>query len=243
MAERNSIKILTELLDYVDNGSQLEILLSPANLLTVLEATGSSREEVQMQLNNGTKPGDLLLALFKQGHKPEALIDKLPKSARVISKKTPPSSTMKATSQPQSEQENRPTAPIQTLDDIDWTGSLLGKYTLFFAIGVVALTSFLPAMSLSGFLPLDFISDFTQAVLVSTILGGVAGLLYIPGKKISIQGAILGALLNAGILLAIFFYTINRQTILRLELLIPIFIGAIPGFGLYAILRKLSGTQ
>ena len=235
MSEKNTGTILLELLEHTKDANQLEVLLEPSNLLYLLTQNGRTETTVKSALQSGTKPGELLLALFHEEHTADELIASLPEARREAGK-----ATKTETAVPRKAPAKQ---PIPTIQEDDWAGSLLGKYTFYLAIGVVALTAVLPAMALTGFLPMDIFSTTMSTTLFSAVVGAVAGLFYIPGRKISWRGSILGLLLNVGILWAVILYTMNRQTILRLELAIPLLLGVIPAFGVNALLVRLFERQ
>lgn len=234
MTDKSTADILLELLEYVDDGSQLETLLEPANLINLLKQhSHMSEEAIKSKLKNGSSPGELLLGLFQEGHKADALLaslpaDSRPKASRKVVMSTPTPMTKPA---PASKRDSE-------IVDV-WAGNLFGEYTIYFVLALVSITAVLPALSLAGFTPMSIFSSLGTVTLISAIAGAIGGMLYMPNEKISWRGIIFGLLLNLGILYAIVFYAQSRQSIFKIELVIPIILGIIPAFGVNAVLSRL----
>jgi len=118
-------------------------------------------------------------------------------------------------------------------------------------IGLIVLvcTSVLPALGLSGFLFgfKDLDVSFVTWLIISIIGGAIGGALATTNLKYWYVAGIAGVLIGPGMLIATYYYTAFRSTLLNIEILIPMVIGALPGllflFLVTALFRKRIQAQ
>jgi len=114
-------------------------------------------------------------------------------------------------------------------------------------VGIILLvfTSVLPALLLTGFLPLfNFLQLSFSVWLIIALLGGaLGGSLLTPRMRYWYVGLIAGILIGPGMLIATYYYTAWRSSILNIEILIPILLGALPGLLFVFIVVALFGKK
>lgn len=106
---------------------------------------------------------------------------------------------------------------------------------------VFTLATLLPGMALGGFFDeVAYMVPFVAWLAIATVGGAVGGAIY--GEYAPVKTAICGAIAGGGIVFAIPFYTELRaqlsDTFIVAEFLIPMLIGALPGFALYKLWAK-----
>lgn len=121
--------------------------------------------------------------------------------------------------------------------------NLFGKNFIWPIIIAIALTAVFPALALTGFTPVSFINSTTTASLIALIGGAIGGALSDSSRKFSIKGLVLGATYCISALWAVILYTQARNTIVRLEMVIPLLLAGVPTAVLYAILNKMMGKN
>jgi hypothetical protein len=111
----------------------------------------------------------------------------------------------------------------------------ISAYALLFVVIV-------PAMIVAGFFPAWDALSLDGWVALATIGAALAGSGYVSGRAPWYVGAVGGALVAPGALLAIYFYTRERSTVFRVEIALAFFLGAAPGLlAYYALFKKIAG--
>ncbi len=107
------------------------------------------------------------------------------------------------------------------------------------AVMIFAFTAIVPALFISGFIA-DLDIEINKIILsiVAAVGTAVAGALWQNDTSKRLIGAITGAVTGLCVLWATYFYTAPRESIIKLELAVPILIGAIPGYLLHCLLTK-----
>ena len=75
---KNASDLLIELLEKVHDADKLETLLHEANLILLLNKYSREREEIVSEVENGKRPGELLLDLLNIEPDADKLISFLP---------------------------------------------------------------------------------------------------------------------------------------------------------------------
>ena len=219
---RSAVDTIVELLNHVPDAGVLEHLLEPAHLRTLLRNAGKDDEWIRKQLGS-RNPGELLLELFEHGAKSEELVAQLPAMV--------PRSEKAAGTQVSKRGETRgifPRNPFQM------PATTLNSFGGVLAIAIPTAASMLA----SGVLPLWDVGSTTFWILVAAV-GAALGLsLHAHGRVSRISGAIGGACLGAGAVLATVLWIAIRPTLvatpmLRLELVASLLVGAMPGLLVY----------
>jgi hypothetical protein len=220
--KRDAATVLLELLEIVPDAAKLERMLEPANLLRILKASGMGDEAIRAALKERL-PGDLLLeVLRKKEQDPEALL-------ALCTTPVQPQKAPKPASAPA-------TARAEAFGEV----SLLNKissYALLFAV-------IIPAMAVAGFFPEWDALSLEGWIAFATAAAALFGAGYVMGRAPWYVGALGGALVAPGALLAIYFYTRDRETVLRIEIALAFLVGAAPGaLVYYALFKKVAGRQ
>ncbi len=222
MTNGRSAEILLKLLDRVPDGHTLEILLEPENLLTLLQNQGDSKDDVRQKLKSGVLPGELLLAL----------LDREPDTARLLAQLG--SSGAAAKADPAARQARAVSGIIRAGP----SKKLFGDYYLLAVLVIIMLTAIVPALAVTGFLSSATLSR-EVGTLIALVGGAVAGAIASPRANFSWKGIIVGIVYGVGTLWATILYTQARSSILKIEIAVPLLIGAIPAVIVYLILSRL----
>lgn len=119
----------------------------------------------------------------------------------------------------------------------------LNEYRPIIALVLILAPALVLGMAEAGFVFVEWALGWTVGIIVS-VVGGVAGMLLATGGRQIVQAAIVGAALSAGIFAALILYLDFRETIIRIELVVPVLLGCIPGGILYALLfRSAEGKD
>jgi hypothetical protein len=219
--KRNAGAVLLELLEVVPDADKLERMLEPANLLRILMAKGRDAEAIRAELKTRL-PGELLLDVLKNEKDPDALLAHC--TAPV--------------------QKGRAAAAASTAAiagagaDPFGESSMLNKVASFALIFAVVI----PAMIVAGFFPAWETLSMEGWIALATIGAAISGVGYVWGRAPWYVGALGGALAAPGALLAIYFYTRERGTVLKIEIALAFFVGAAPGIAAYyALFKKTAG--
>ncbi len=212
--KKNAGTVLLALLEIVPDAAKLERMLEPANLLRILMARGMDRDTIRAALKERL-PGELLLEVLRDEKDPDSLLALC----------TAPVSPGAASSA------GAPAAPAAGPFD---EGSTLNKVAGFALLFVVII----PAMIVSGFFPEWQALSLAGWLAIATIGAAISGAGYVSGRAPWWVGALGGALVAPGALLAIGLYTRDRTTVLRLEIALAFFLGAAPGMVVYYMLFK-----
>jgi len=216
--ERSAGSVLLELLDIVPDAAKLERMLEPANLLRILLARGRDKDDIRAALKT-RNPGELLLEVLRQEEDPEALLALC--TAPVEPRGAPAF----------------PSAPAAAAVEPFGEVSTLNKVASFALIFVVII----PAMIVAGFFPEWQRLSLVEWLAIATIGAAVAGVGYVQGRAPWYVGALGGALVAPGALLAIDLYTRERTTVFRIEIALAFFLGAAPGLvAYYALFKKVA---
>jgi hypothetical protein len=219
--KRDAATVLLELLEIVPDAAKLERMLEPANLLQILLARGRGKDEIRVALKTRL-PGDLLLEVLREEKDPEALLALCTAPVAPRGAAAPPLAPAGAAVEPFRE------------------GSTLNKVASYVLLFVVII----PAMIVAGFFPAWQALSLEGWVAFATIGAALSGVGYVSGRAPWYVGALGGALVAPGALLAIYFYTRDRETVLRIEIAVAFFVGAIPGLiAYYALFKKAAGER
>ena len=119
--------------------------------------------------------------------------------------------------------------------------------TLGISVLLITFTSLIPAMVVTGFLGgfLSFLRELNFSVLiVLAAAGGAIGLsLFHPKPGYRPLGFIPGLTLGVGIFICTITYVKFREHIFNIELVIPLLVGAAPGFILYYYLVRSKALE
>lgn len=227
---RSAADVLLDLLEFVDDAAQLERLLEPANLLRILRAQGRSDEQIRSELAR-RPPGELLLALFRDGKRAHELLALCAPAAagRAGAPRTAPTATgdFNAYAPPA---EAPPPAPVFRETTPFEDGKGLQKVASWGFIGMVIV----PGMFVSGFFPLwDWLSPGAW-LAVSTVGAALFGALYVRGRAPLHVGVLGGLLVAPGSLAAMMWWTSGREHVLRIELVLAFLAGGAPGLLAYS---------
>lgn len=208
--KRDAATVLLELLEIVPDAAKLERMLEPANLYLILMARGRDKATITAALKTRL-PGELLLEVLKEEKDPEALLALC-------------------------------TAPILTVGaaagppDPFGESSSLNKFSSFALIFSIVI----PAMIIAGFFPAWDALSQEAWIAIATIGAALSGAGYVAGRAPWWVGALGGALVAPGAMLAIYFYTRNRTTVLKLEIAAAFLAGSAPGIvAYYALFKKV----
>ena len=235
---------LLSLLEFAD-GDQLLVLLEAENLLVVLEHHGRDRARLRRELSTGSSPGELLLALFREGHQAADLIALLPPDAiakakarteakeakRPVSAEAPKASAGAASS-PSGATPGARSAPLSA-----------GSSALPVALIVYLVALVVPSMLVSGALP-DWTISISTGIAIAALGAGMAGLFAASAWPLRVAGAIGGVLSAPGAVLLTAGWLALRGSVLRIELALTVILGALPGvlfFALAAALHRRFG--
>lgn len=94
-AVANAAQVLLKLLKHT-SAERLEVMLDPVELIDLLVSFGWKKEDIERELGEGRKPGELLLRLFEE-HGADAVFDALPPRAQSRAKTIAEQSKKKAT--------------------------------------------------------------------------------------------------------------------------------------------------
>jgi len=232
MSEQTSdVDLLMKLLDRVPDADALERLLDAENLLAVLKHVGRSEDDVRAAIEGGARPGDLLLEVLDEGHHADDLLTILPPPGEARQETKPRSSAARA---PREKREKRPKREKITFES-------LGLTTLNKVGGIVAIVAIvIPGMIVGGFFPLWYGGDPVPWYVVALSLGAIGGALFARGRTPIWVGALGGAAAAVGGVALIVAMTADRLSVLKLELVLWVVLGALPGFLLYLLLGRLT---
>jgi hypothetical protein len=235
---KSTATILLELLKKVPDTKKLGILLDPKNLIFLLETYGYDKKSVSNELKNGKRPGEFLLDLLEKEPDSEILFSKLPVEEQ--KKWTPKPISPVQNKSNSNEQVKEGTANLNRSLEKPRGQNGFKYYALIILIILQVGTVTVPAMMLTGFVP-NLLPSLELGLLISVVGGGVGGCLYDTKKLLSsIKGGIIGAVYGFSTFFAIYYYTLHRTSIIRLELAIPVLLGAIPPILLFILFKKIS---
>lgn len=227
--KRSAAEVLLELLQIVPDAGKLERMLEPANLLMILMARGKDKEAIAADLKKRL-PGELLLEVLKAEPDPDSLLAlcTAPVAAR-------PSPGAKGASR------GVAAGGLAALGagpfDEASTLNKVASYGLLFAV-------IIPAMIVAGFFPEWSALSFDGWLAFATVGAAVFGMGYVKGRAPLFVGALGGALVAPGALCAIYYYTRDRETVLKIEIALAFFVGAAPGIAVYyALFKKLAKAE
>lgn len=110
-------------------------------------------------------------------------------------------------------------------------------------VGLLLLlcTSVFPGLVITGFFPNFGVFTYGLGtwIIISIIGGVIAGSLFMNKMKFWFVGAITGVLISPGMLIATYYYTMARTHLFSVEIVIPMFIGALPGLCFLFIVNAL----
>ena len=118
----------------------------------------------------------------------------------------------------------------------------LNEYRPIIALVLILAPALVLGMAETGFVFVEWALGWTLGIIIS-VIGGVAGMVLATGGRQIVQAAIVGAALSAGIFAALILYLDFRETIIRIELVIPLLLGCIPGGILYALLFRNADDE
>ena len=247
MATAKSVQSLMKLLDKVPNANKISILLEPENLLKLLQIYGHNKDDIRRKLKSGTIPGELLLELLEREPDADRLLAHLgidgttilpPKSA---TQDKPPEADdfvppQPEKSTPKAEWQAKP--PLASKTKSGSSRNLLGVNLPLAAIVIFTLTAIVPALIVTGFMPIENFSQETGTV-IALVGGAVAGIIASPSRRSFWKGMLIGGVYGVSTLWATILYTQARTSILRIEIAIPLVLGMIPAFCVYFVLSKI----
>jgi hypothetical protein len=250
MPASRTAEVLLKLLDKVPDSKTLEVLIEPENLLKLLELYGYQRNDLTQRLSSGTIPGDLLLELLEKEPDTDKLLAQLgilveksddvqPKKDAAKASDAEPDSAW-PTPVPYSPQ--APDTPaVNSSNEASNSGgkkvSFYEKYYWLIPIVIISTTVITPALIISGFLANVKLSQ--EIATIMALIGGIVAGALVEPKKLSWKGALVGAAYGVSTLWATILYTQARTFILKIELALPLLIGAIPAVVVFALLTWL----
>lgn len=218
----SSAATLLKLLKHT-SAERLEVMLDPVQLVGLLGSFGHDKAEIEAQLQAGTKPGELLLALFEQ-HDAELVWQALPLRTRSLAKAA-------------EEDAERGSTVQEQLDSVGVTRPRLPG-------AIVALTgSVWAAMYILGSVP-AWGSGMTIGSLVFAVLAGLLGGAWATRDVTSTAGALAGlACALVTITLAWLVSTYSDAPPGRLIVMAVVLPGALIGLGVGGAAIKLWTKQ
>lgn len=103
---------------------------------------------------------------------------------------------------------------------------------------VTIIPTILAAMIMAGYLPFEVSAGVLFAVVaVAGIVGGVMNLM---GRGPVAVGAIVGLLIAVGGFGAVYFWIEGRESVRKFEVALAFVIGAVPGFLLQFVMKRMS---
>jgi len=231
----NAVEVLLQLLDHAD-APTVAVLLKPENLIVVLRHAGRSDEEVRRALKEGQIPGELLLALFREGRRGEELIAALgERGAAELAAERAATAKAPAKASPAEVPSAKPAAPPRAPVAAKRTSArdLVGMVILLvvmMAPGLIAFVDLRAALAMRGALPL------TLGLIAAG--GALAGAILAWGRDPLWLGALAGAVCTLGGNVALALWSSWRTSLFKIEIVFVLLVGALPAIIVYHVLRR-----
>ncbi|MBK7131036.1 MAG: hypothetical protein IPM74_18815 [Crocinitomicaceae bacterium] len=126
------------------------------------------------------------------------------------------------------------------MSSVDFLQTTKTKET--FALVVFALTVIIPALGYNGFL-FEFLIGLNSALFYSIVCIGSLLSFFITNYKRVLANLAGGLLTGPGVAFATGWYLTERSSIMKIELVIPMFLGGLPGVLVYFLIVKFSSNR
>ena len=254
----STVDVLLALLEHAD-GSQLLVLMEPANVLRLLREDGWSDEAVRTALEQEKKlPGELLLGLFERGRTADELLALLGPDAvaAVEAERAKPAATAKESPASTETPEKSAVAPgpanpaapaTMPLARVGVGGGRLQVAGLVLVLAAALLPSMLAVLDVNIALALLHFGAARLLGLVA-LFGAVGGVLSASPTGHKWALALSGAVAAMGGFAAVIGYALwtsrmGRTSLLRIEIAAVCLIGMLPAVALAALLSRVAGKR
>jgi hypothetical protein len=243
MAGRSAGDVLLELLELVPDAETLERLLEPPNLLAILRAKGWTDDDVRADLA-ARSPGELLLDVLRNDSDVQGLLRVAGVQSRSVAVAAPAGET-RSHSAAVSPSAAAPAPHVAPLRAETNTGvrvfDVFDPKTRLEAVGgvLVLVAAVVPSMFVAGSLPDVPRLDVRVAAILAAVGGAIGGAFYGRVRRATAIGVGSGAVAAAGSAVASWVYLgLRGPPGSRLELIVVVFLGLLPGALLYALAAR-----